>query len=152
MIRRPPRSTRTDTLFPYPTLFRSLLADNGRAFASKWLTGGAKTRFRFKVRDEDPTGLLVALGVTIHWAKPYRGQSKPIERGFRDLCDAVAKHPAFEGAYTGNRPDAKPENYGSKAVDLDTFLRVWNEGMAAHNARLGQIGRASCGERGGRDV
>src|SRR3546814_9426651 len=24
MLRRPPRSTRTDTLFPYPTLFRSL--------------------------------------------------------------------------------------------------------------------------------
>src|SRR3546814_1748764 len=23
MLRRPPRSTRTDTLFPYPTLFRS---------------------------------------------------------------------------------------------------------------------------------
>src|SRR3546814_14545403 len=27
MIRRPPRSTRTDTLFPYTTLFRSLLGD-----------------------------------------------------------------------------------------------------------------------------
>src|SRR3546814_3745952 len=27
MIRRPPRSTRTDTLFPYPTLFRSVGAD-----------------------------------------------------------------------------------------------------------------------------
>src|SRR3546814_3820712 len=26
MIRRPPRSTRTDTLFPYTTLFRSLTA------------------------------------------------------------------------------------------------------------------------------
>src|SRR3546814_11653654 len=26
MIRRPPRSTRTDTLFPYTTLFRSLFA------------------------------------------------------------------------------------------------------------------------------
>src|SRR3546814_6762368 len=26
MIRRPPRSTRTDTLFPYTTLFRSQLA------------------------------------------------------------------------------------------------------------------------------
>src|SRR3546814_18700036 len=82
---------------------------------------------------------LVALGITIHWAKPYRGQSKPIERGFRDLCDAVAKHPAFEGAYTGTRPDAKPENYGSKAADLDTFLRVWNEGMAAHTERLGAL-------------
>src|SRR3546814_18281405 len=27
MIRRPPRSTRTDTLFPYTTLFRSLAAN-----------------------------------------------------------------------------------------------------------------------------
>src|SRR3546814_18881344 len=28
MIRRPPRSTRTDTRFPYTTLFRSLLIDD----------------------------------------------------------------------------------------------------------------------------
>src|SRR3546814_13200688 len=28
MIRRPPRSTRTDTLFPYTTLFRSTLASS----------------------------------------------------------------------------------------------------------------------------
>src|SRR3546814_17326493 len=31
MIRRPPRSTRTDTLFPYPTLFRSVLAGVSRS-------------------------------------------------------------------------------------------------------------------------
>src|SRR3546814_17343479 len=30
MIRRPPRSTRTDTLFPYTTLFRSSAADRLR--------------------------------------------------------------------------------------------------------------------------
>src|SRR3546814_1751011 len=30
MIRRPPRSTRTDTLFPYTTLFRSLCRQAGR--------------------------------------------------------------------------------------------------------------------------
>src|SRR3546814_11641966 len=30
MIRRPPRSTRTDTLFPYTTLFRSLAAARER--------------------------------------------------------------------------------------------------------------------------
>src|SRR3546814_4452567 len=29
MIRRPPRSTRTDTLFPYTTLFRSLPSRKG---------------------------------------------------------------------------------------------------------------------------
>src|SRR3546814_2123405 len=31
MIRRPPRSTRTDTLFPYTTLFRSAAAQDGAA-------------------------------------------------------------------------------------------------------------------------
>src|SRR3546814_13918064 len=29
MIRRPPRSTRTDTLFPYTTLFRSRIGKHG---------------------------------------------------------------------------------------------------------------------------
>src|SRR3546814_6993347 len=31
MIRRPPRSTRPDTLFPYTTLFRSVVERGGRA-------------------------------------------------------------------------------------------------------------------------
>src|SRR3546814_17422296 len=30
MIRRPPRSTRTDTLFPYTTLFRSVRTEGGQ--------------------------------------------------------------------------------------------------------------------------
>src|SRR3546814_7896976 len=35
MIRRPPRSTRTDTLFPYTTLFRSHFAgEDGHRFAA----------------------------------------------------------------------------------------------------------------------
>src|SRR3546814_17958610 len=33
MIRRPPSSTRTDTLFPYTTLFRSLLEEGDAALA-----------------------------------------------------------------------------------------------------------------------
>src|SRR3546814_3548633 len=33
MIRRPPRSTRTDTLFPYTTLFRSLFGHEHGALA-----------------------------------------------------------------------------------------------------------------------
>src|SRR3546814_6905831 len=33
MIRRPPRSTRTDTLFPYTTLFRSNLERDGQKIA-----------------------------------------------------------------------------------------------------------------------
>src|SRR3546814_16513077 len=35
MIRRPPRSTRTDTLFPYTTLFRSALDEHSRKFDAR---------------------------------------------------------------------------------------------------------------------
>src|SRR3546814_12958904 len=45
MIRRPPRSTRTDTLFPYTTLFRSVFClDNGTAGSFNPDTGGACTQ------------------------------------------------------------------------------------------------------------
>lgn len=129
------------TRLAFADLFRNFgipancVLDNGRAFASKWITGGAKSRFRFKIRPEEPTGLLTSLGVRIHWALPFRGQSKPIERAFRDLCDSIAKHPACEGAYTGNSVAAKPENYGSKAVEWDRFVALVDQEIAAHNAR-----------------
>src|SRR3546814_6241914 len=38
MIRRPPRSTRTDTLFPYTTLFRSCLCSGSHGAVS--ISGG----------------------------------------------------------------------------------------------------------------
>src|SRR3546814_9134766 len=44
MIRRPPRSTRTDTLFPYTTLFRSLRPD--AAGSGMGLARGAADRPR----------------------------------------------------------------------------------------------------------
>src|SRR3546814_8710184 len=45
MIRRPPRSTRTDTLFPYTTLFRSADGGHGHAqppFRSSRLIGAER--------------------------------------------------------------------------------------------------------------
>ncbi len=114
--------------------------DNGRGFASKWMTGGTPTRYRFKVKEEEPSGIMTTLGVKIHWCTPYHGQAKPIERAFRDLCEYVAKHPALAGAYTGNNPTAKPENYGSKAIDIDVFIEVLETEIAAHNARTGRTG------------
>lgn len=112
--------------------------DNGRAFASKALTGGAKTRHRFKIKDSDPTGVLTALNVRTHWTLPYRGSSKPIERAWRDLCEDIAKHPAVAGAYTGNKPDAKPENYRERAIPIAEFRAHVARRIAAHNARKGR--------------
>jgi hypothetical protein len=114
---------------------QSALLDNGREFAAKVITGGTPTRFRFKVTDEDIPGLLPLMGVKVHWATPYSGQSKPIERTFRDFCARIAKHPEFEGAYTGNKPDAQPENYGERAIPLDQFKAVVDREIERWNAR-----------------
>lgn len=119
--------------------------DNGRSFAAKMLTGGARTRYRFKIKDEDPAGLFTAIGMEVHWATPYHGQAKPIERMFKDLCETVAKHPAHAGAYTGNNPTAKPENYGSRAVPLADFMAVLDSEMAAHSARPGRRSKVAAG-------
>src|SRR3546814_9496688 len=39
MIRRPPRSTRTDTLFPYTTLFRSPKGRSRGGVLARWFLG-----------------------------------------------------------------------------------------------------------------
>src|SRR3546814_13163304 len=54
MVRRPPRSTRTDTLFPYTTLFRS--RDNGLIYESSQVSvnsGGKHTLFNALVATVD---------------------------------------------------------------------------------------------------
>lgn len=112
--------------------------DNGRNFASKWITGGTPNRYRFKVKGEEPAGILTQLGTEVHWTRPYSGQSKPIERAFRDFAQDVAKHPQLAGGYTGNAPQNKPANYGQRAIPLDTFLEVIRAQIDEHNTRQGR--------------
>src|SRR3546814_3032891 len=51
MIRRPPRSTRTDTLFPYTTLFRSIVGDViiGKEGGADALDGAHRVEERVRV-------------------------------------------------------------------------------------------------------
>src|SRR3546814_17149253 len=51
MIRRPPRSTRTDTLFPYTTLFRS-----GRRYSSESLCSRSGSGRRSAAQERAPKG------------------------------------------------------------------------------------------------
>lgn len=124
---------------------RHCLFDNGHEFANKWLTGGAETRFRFKVRADDPLGVLPMMGIKMHWATPAHGQAKPIERGFRDFANDIATDVRFAGAYVGKNPMAKPENYQSRAIPVDTFIRVVEERIVEHNAREGRTSRTAQG-------
>ncbi|WP_342588554.1 transposase domain-containing protein [Pleomorphomonas carboxyditropha] len=119
--------------------------DNGRAFASKWITGDNVKRFRFKVKPEDPRGLLATLGIEQHFTLPYSGQSKPIERAWGDLAEEIAKHPSMAGAYTGNNPTNKPANYGSRTVTLEELRAHVARCIAEYNARLGRETETAAG-------
>src|SRR3546814_8000007 len=65
MIRRPPRSTRTDTLFPYTTLFRSGSPDDGAPGRGEGpiepVDGGERPRTR-SGEDSDQAWKLVGTG------------------------------------------------------------------------------------------
>lgn len=120
---------------------KQLTLDNTRAAANKWMTGGVPNRYRFKVKPDDPMGLIPMLGIQLHWSSVLHGkghgQAKPIERAFGvgGLGEFVDKNIAFEGAYTGANPNAKPDNYGSTAVAAEVFMRVLAEGVQTFNQR-----------------
>ena len=126
--------------------------DNTRAAANKWLSGGVPNRYRFKVKKDDPMGILPMLGIQIHWTSVIGGkgwgQAKPIERAFGvgGLGDYIDKHPSLAGAYTGPNVMNKPDNYGSRVVDVDTFLAAVAEGIAMYNAKIGRDTEMCAGE------
>src|SRR3546814_2215044 len=67
MIRRPPRSTRTDTLFPYTTLFRSGLGEGGdEARVVRIANGDGEHELRTRLlvaADGTRSGVRGALGI-----------------------------------------------------------------------------------------
>lgn len=119
--------------------------DNGRAFMSKMLVGRMKHRFRGKITDRDPRGIFPQIGTKVQAVLPYHGQSKPIERVWRNVCDRVAKHAEFDGAYTGNSPQNKPHNYGGKPVPLADFERILTLEIDRYNKKGGRNTRTARG-------
>src|SRR3546814_10051554 len=86
MIRRPPRSTRTDTLFPYTTLFRSLFEGQHQKRAG-WLPSIELSTFCFESCNRVRIDLTIGRDlerngrdVAIHSA----GRHNLTERDFRD--------------------------------------------------------------------
>jgi putative transposase len=125
-------------------VFKNVYLDNGRAWMTKQMTGGMKHRYRFRRRDplmerEEFIGVLNLLDITPHPCEPEHGQSKPIERSFGDFAtEKIARHPLCKGAYTGNNPTAKPENYGSKAVPFAEFAALVDRQIMLHNQQPGR--------------
>src|SRR3546814_7750346 len=73
MIRRPQRSTRTDTLFPYTTLFRSVAGNDPlppRRYDPHRYREGAAMTFH-------SIGALLALAIAVSFAPPVPAQQQP---------------------------------------------------------------------------
>jgi hypothetical protein len=123
---------------------RRIRLDNGRAYASNAISGGASNRSRWKrARDdeEEIKGIFARLGAEASFVTPYRGQAKPIERAFADLRDRITADDRCRGCCTGNNPLDKPHNYGSGSVPWDVFLDVVADAIQRHNAEPGRVGR-----------
>ena len=120
--------------------------DNTRAAANKWMTGGVKNRYRFKVKEDDVTGIIPMLGIELLWTSVQfgkgHGQAKPIERAFSHggLGELVDKHPSLAGFYAGENVYNKPDNYngGKDGVDYDTFILAIEDGIRTFNEREGR--------------
>jgi transposase InsO family protein len=118
---------------------KEALMDNGRGFASKLITGGIRNRYRFKVKEEDPIGILKMIGVNVMWATPAHGQAKPIESWFGNIAE-LEKSREFVGAYCGNSSINKPEDFKGKPVPIDLYRRAVAAEIAAYNAGVGHRG------------
>src|SRR3546814_12709708 len=88
MIRRPPRSTRTDTLFPYTTLFRS------STLALVPLATGAMASVDSKTQEEIARFMDVYLEVKSNYVEPVE-DSKLIEGAINGMLASLDPHSGY---------------------------------------------------------
>src|SRR3546814_20422713 len=117
MIRRPPRSTRTDTLFPYTTLFRSSIAEDaaGSPFGFK-LSNVTSTLAGATV--SGPTGTPPAVDVAFGATLPNDGDTISLDLILPDgtsttiTLKATINSPAWAGEFTiGSDAPATAANF-----------------------------------------
>ncbi|MBJ6800205.1 transposase domain-containing protein [Geomonas propionica] len=123
---------------------RYIYLDNTRAATSKQISGGVPNRYRFKIKDTDPLGVIPLIGSELKYTLPGHGRSKPVERihGIGGYLDFAAL-PVFIGRGTKGRPipieeieeqfrsfvneiNARPDRQG-EAVKGKSFDQVFNE-------------------------
>src|SRR3546814_5713431 len=109
MIRRPPRSTRTDTLFPYTTLFRSSLL--------KQLDGEVAPDAR-KMIEEARAAIDAANQNMLASGSPLQRNAQDtlasverMARSLRELADYLKRHP--EALVFGKPDGAEPSGSGN---------------------------------------
>src|SRR3546814_8972119 len=140
MIRRPPRSTRTDTLFPYTTLFRSFQQFRIGLGSERSRRGGTRNRrngrlrLRFaqrsgppgtvgKKRKSQPAQSELGKITTIHESQYSKGAATV--QGRRRIAAAVHPHDGRKTVvpppFRGGRPRPRSEEHTS---ELQSLMRI----------------------------
>src|SRR3546814_3313261 len=116
MIRRPPRSTRTDTLFPYTTLFRSLHARRGLADAR-----GGQHPFTLDLdRSEEHTSELQSL-MRISYAV-FCLKKKKANPLITQPPERIANHTS--GPSRTLNPSRKDQTYIEQPIHINTIYQM----------------------------
>src|SRR3546814_20550161 len=121
MVRRPPRSTRTDTLFPYPPLFRAL-------------TGSNAGNVRFALNNVSTSGVVsntdlavqVAFGKRVGTATINAFDDASLERVVRraeELAKLAPENPEFMPAVGKQHYRSEERRVGKACVS--TFRSRW---------------------------
>src|SRR3546814_5233659 len=102
MIRRPPRSTRTDTLFPYTTLFRSQLQTSTQAEADK--REEAAKRIVSDVWKQATSGVRPSTDMLTNWATAVEGTAaapefKAAMGALQDVQGVLRESPETQAEY-----------------------------------------------------
>src|SRR3546814_12131281 len=120
MIRRPPRSTRTDTLFPYTTLFRSVPVLKKRR-KDGWSPD--KQRAFIEALADSGSVATAAQSVGMSESSAYRLRRAPgaeaFDRAWGAAIDAAAKKlldAAFERALVGTDGRSEERRVGKECV------------------------------------
>src|SRR3546814_17805232 len=144
MFRRPPRSTRTDTLFPYTTLFRSGIG--AEKVAKECVEVGRPRALDFLAREN-------RIGLRLILAARDVGIERPAalaeHQNFRDILLAV--HIAVAGADIGGEPPGLLVTFLARpGDDIGTAVPLAKAEPAAFEQARPQYGSATSRERGGR--
>src|SRR3546814_20569644 len=134
MIRRPPRSTRSDTLFPYTTLFRSLRL--------------ALLVVRHQQRLDGALQALELADLLVDALLGRLEQDLPLVDLAGALLDLLAA--LRERLQEGDLLVGHLEDVGGQIGDLARRRRLRGRRRRGRGRRGSKIGRASCRDRGGK--
>src|SRR3546814_20487573 len=116
MIRRPPRSTRTDTLFPYTTLFRS--STDGVA-----LDAGNLDKPTYGIAREPQVVLHADLGSVLHLPDGSSHHSRQTGGGHRARCADLTLAPDLSARDGRGLLVDEPDSARGERERLNTFGR-----------------------------